>query len=170
MDYVSLFDTVPWDAVFRSMIQAGSIYILVLAGLKLVGRRVFDQKSPTDLVVLVLIAEACDLGLSDERAGYWGTIASVAVLLALGRISEQVPFLRHLVEPRPLCLYKNGRLDRAMMKKNLVEESDLDETAREYGLSSYRDFSSMMLEGDGHITGILHMKRGSSMPRDSSAK
>jgi uncharacterized membrane protein YcaP (DUF421 family) len=157
MDYVTILDAPPLESILFSVFQTATIYVFVLAGLKLVGRRVFGEKSPQDLVILFLIAEACDLGLSDEQAGYWGTIASVTTILVLGWLSDRIPFIRSIPNSRPVCLFRNNRLERKIMETFMIEESDLEETAREYGLSSYKDFDEIILEGDGRITGIMHM-------------
>lgn len=155
MDYTGIFAKPPMDAFFLSSLQTATLFILVLAGLKFVGRRVFGEKSPQDLVLLMLIAEACGFGLADQRAGYWGTVASVLTILVLGWICEKTPFLRQLIEAKPIVLFRDGRLDRKGLEKHMLDESDLDTVAREYGLSTYHEFSKVILEGDGQITGVL---------------
>lgn len=154
MQYVGIFQAPPLDAILLSMLQTATLFTLVLLGLKLVGRRVFGEQSPQDLVILVLIAEACDLGLSDERAGYWGTVASVLTILLLGWTCEKVAVLRRLLESHPVVLFENGKLHRKMMQKHYVDCEDLDLAAREHGLSSHKEFARIVLEGDGKITGV----------------
>ncbi|MBX7145979.1 MAG: DUF421 domain-containing protein [Alphaproteobacteria bacterium] len=155
MNYTTIFDSIPWPYIGNSIIQTISIYILVLLGLKIAGRRVFSERSPQDLIILLLIAEACDLGLSDERAGYWGTIASVITILLLGSLCERISWLRHLIESKPIIIYQNGHLYQKVMQQHMIEEDDLEETARQYGLKSYKEFTKIVLETEGHITGIL---------------
>lgn len=154
MDYISIFSAPPLGAIGLSVLQTATIFILVLLGLKLVGRRVFAEKGPQDLVILVLIAEACDLGLSDERAGYWGTVASVLTILFLGWLCERVPSLRKLLESDPVLLYESGHLYRARLRKFMVDEKDMEMMAREQGYASYREFKAVYLEGDGKLTGV----------------
>jgi len=154
MEYIGIFDVPPLAPVLLSVVQAVTLFVLVILGLKVVGRRVFGEQSPQDLILLLLIAEACDLGLSDERAGYWGTVASVLTILFLGWLSEKIPFIRKLIDCEPTPLYYDGKLDLRAMKKNMIDEDDLNVTAREYGLGSYREFSCIMLEGDGKLTGV----------------
>jgi uncharacterized membrane protein YcaP (DUF421 family) len=159
MDYAGIFTVPPPAAVALSVFQTATLFILVLLGLKAVGRRVFGELSPQDLIILLLISEACDLGLTDERAGYWGTVASVVTILLLGWFCEKVEPLRKLLESSPVVIYKNGRLDRRAMKKQMLDESDLATAAREYGLDSYREFETIILEGDGEITGTLPLQK-----------
>ena len=154
-DYVSIFDSIPWGAAGRSALQTAVLYVFLLAGLELTGRRVFAEQGPQDLLVLLLVAEACNLGLTDQEAGYWGTVASVLTIFVMGGVTERVPFLRRLVAGRPMTLFEEGRLDERALKKGMIDESDLEEVAREYGLRSYREFETVTLEGNGHITGVL---------------
>ncbi|HEY9685788.1 MAG TPA: YetF domain-containing protein [Coleofasciculaceae cyanobacterium] len=110
---------------------------------------------PQDLIILLLIAESCDLGLANEKAGYWGTIASVLTILVMGGIIERVPFIRKWLDGPTVVLCKDGQPDRKQMRKCLVDEDDLEKVAREYGMESYRDFNIIVLEGDGSLTGIV---------------
>jgi hypothetical protein len=40
----------------------------------------------------------------------------------------------------------------------MVDEADLELDAREYGLASYHDFSTIVLEGDGAVTGVVRLR------------
>ena len=159
MAYVSLFDPIPWQAVGNSVLQTFVLYWLVLLGIKKVGRRVFSEMSPQDIVVLMMVAEACNLGLSDDRAGFWGTVASVLTLFATGGLVERIRPLKRLLEEDPITLYEYGQLNKPALKKNLVDENDLQQVAHQYGLQDYTDFTCMTLEGDGSITGVLPDKQ-----------
>ncbi|HYD18410.1 MAG TPA: YetF domain-containing protein [Patescibacteria group bacterium] len=130
------------------------MFALVLAGLKLVGRRVFGEQSPQDLVILLLIAECCDLGLTHEEAGYWGTVVSVITILFLGWLCERVGLLRKAISSSPVVIYQNGKLERELMEHHMLDESDLHEAARHYGLEKYQEFRIITLEGDGDLTGV----------------
>ena len=155
MDYVSIFDVPPLKFVFLSMLQTVTLFIVVLLGLKLVGRRVFGEQGPQDLVILILIAEACNSGLNHQQAGYWGSAASVITILFLGWLCERTKFIRQFLEGRPVFIYERGTLNKTLMEKHMVDEGDLELAAREYGLASYHDFSTIVLEGDGAVTGVV---------------
>ena len=72
------------ELLMLSVAQTATVYCFILIGLKIVGRRVFAQRGPQDLVIIVLVAEASDLGLTPDEAGYWGSICSVVTLLMRG--------------------------------------------------------------------------------------
>lgn len=155
MDYVSIFDPIPWAAVGHSIVQTLFLYWTLLFGIKVAGRRVFAEMGPQDLVVLLLVAEACDLGLSDETAGFWGTLFSVLTILVTGAVVERIPFLRTNLESEPVELVRGGRLVPRAMASNMVDEHDLAHAARRYGFASFDDFDVMILESDGSITGVV---------------
>jgi uncharacterized membrane protein YcaP (DUF421 family) len=166
MDYISIVDIPPLKFILLSMLQTVTLFAGILLGLKLVGRRVFGEKGPQDLVILVLIGEASNLGLSHQEAGYWGSVASVMCILLLGFLCEKVKFIRRFLEGRPIFLYERGTLNRTLMEQHMVDEADLELAAREYGLASYHDFSTMVLEGDGAVTGVMH-PHALTIPRKS---
>jgi uncharacterized membrane protein YcaP (DUF421 family) len=155
MDYISIVDVPPLKFILLSILQTVTLFAGILLGLKLVGRRVFGEKGPQDLVILVLIGEASNLGLSHQEAGYWGSVASVMCILLLGFLCEKVKFVRQFLEGGPIFLYERGTLNRRLMEQHMVDEADLELAAREYGLASYHDFSTMVLEGDGAVTGTV---------------
>lgn len=163
--YTSIFDSIPWREVGHTVIQTITLYWLLLLGLRLVGRRVFGEMSPQDIIILLLIAESCNLGLTNEQAGYWGAVASVLTIFGVGAFAERVAPLRRILEEQPVVLFKNGQLHKREMKRNLVDENDLNQVAREYGLDSYHEFEAMTLEGDGSITGTLRLEMRSPRHR-----
>ena len=160
MDYVSIFDVPQLKFILLSIFQTITLFVLVLLGLKLVGRRVFGEQGAQDLVILILIAEASSNGLNHQQAGYWGSAASVITILLLGWMCERTKFVRQFLEGRPLFIYERGALDRTLMEKHMVDESDLESAAREYGLASYHDFSTIVIEGNGAVTGVVSTRTG----------
>jgi uncharacterized membrane protein YcaP (DUF421 family) len=92
--------------------------------------------------------------LGHEEAGYWGTVASVIMIFFLGAMLEKIPMLRHIMSAKPLLIYRDGQPYKDVMRKNMIDECDLEEVAREKGLPSYKSFEVIMLEGDGKISGI----------------
>jgi uncharacterized membrane protein YcaP (DUF421 family) len=155
MSYVTIFHPIPWPAVGQTVIQSITVYWLILLGLKLTGRRVFGEMGPQDLIILLLISESCDLGLANQEAGYCGTIASVFSILLMGNLVERTTFLRQFFEDKAVILYENGTIHEDLMRKHMVEHSDLEKTAREYGREHYRAFRKIVLEGDGKLTAVL---------------
>lgn len=159
MDYATIFDMPNWEAVGLSMLQASVLYLLVLCGLKLAGRRMFAELGAQEFVVLLLVADAANLGLTHNDGGFWSSVAAVITIITWGSVIDHIPVLRKLVEGKPRTLYANGRLDKKMMEKYRIQMDELDEAARCYGLASYKAFDRIILEGDGDLTGTVRQGR-----------
>lgn len=151
----TIFDPIPWQAVGISVFQTFVLYWLLMFGIRFAGRRVFGQLGPQDLVVLILIAEACNLGLTQEEGGFWATLGSVLTILLTGTIIERIPALQNFVEGQPIDLMKDGEILPDVMKKWLVQETDLHGAARKYGYDDFNVFEKMTMESDGSITGVF---------------
>jgi uncharacterized membrane protein YcaP (DUF421 family) len=87
------------------------IYIVILAGLRLSGKREIGQMTVFDLVVLLLISNAVQNAMVGPDTSLVGGIIAVLVLLlvniAVARLSIRWPRLRHLVEGTPTLLVSN---------------------------------------------------------------
>lgn len=139
----------------------------ILIGLKLVGRRVFGELAPQDLLLIVLVAEAVSTGLVPQEAGFTGSMVSVTVLMLNVWLMESIPQLRSWLESDAVVLYERRKLNREAMARYHISEGDLEKVARDYGHSRIDDFSKLVLEGDGSITGVLRAKKrdGDTKPK-----
>jgi uncharacterized membrane protein YcaP (DUF421 family) len=152
--YVTIFSPIPWDQIGITFIQAFALFWLVLIGLRLVGRRTFSEMGAQEIILLLLISEATDLGITHGKAGFWGSVASVVALLLTVYIVDHLPFLQINMESNPVQIKRDGKLDKELLKKHRIEEEDLQKAARKYGVP-LDAFESLTLEGDGSITGIV---------------
>lgn len=140
------------ETVARTLV----VYVLVLVGLRLAGKREVGQMTPFDLVVVLLIANAVQkamVGPDDSLTG--GLIAAGVLLTAnytLAFASDRIPWLRQAVEGTPTLLISDGRL----IEKNLRSERlDVDEVRmamREHGVEHIEDVRLAVLETDGSIS------------------
>lgn len=152
MSYADIFTVPDIPLLGLSVLQTAVIFGLIMAGLQVVGRRVFAQRSPQDLVIIVLVAETCGLGFAHQEAGFWGAVVSILTILIMGYLTERIKFIRQGLIKKPVILYQNRILDRELMNKHMVDESDIEEVAREKSAMTYKDFDLVVLEGDGRIS------------------
>lgn len=152
MSYADIFTLPDIELLLLSALQTAVIFSLVMAGLQIVGRRVFAQRNPQDLVIIVLAGEACGLGFTHEEAGFWGTIVSVVTLLLLGHMVERYGIFRKVLTKTPVVLYADGKLHQDLMARHMVDETDIEEVAREKSATTYKKYDLVILEGDGRIS------------------
>lgn len=152
--YVTIFSPIPWEQVGISFVQAFAIYWIVLLGMKLVGRRTFAEMGPQEVILLLIISEATDLGVTHGDAGFWGSVASILALLLTVFIVDKVPFTETLLQGKAVVLMDNGTYHQALLRKHRIQMDDLEAVGRRYGVP-LQAFECLVLEGDGTISGII---------------
>jgi uncharacterized membrane protein YcaP (DUF421 family) len=140
--------------------RAVLVFFYGLVMLRLSGRRTFAQMSAIDLVISIVVGS----NLSRAMTGgvpFWGTLASVAVLvalhLALAHAVARSPALSKWVEGCPVVLAENGKIREDARLRCKISMSDLDESLREHGLDGLNDITQtrkLVLEPSGKISVI----------------
>ena len=156
-NYPSIFDlrSIPWGAVGVSALQTFVVYWFAMAGLRLVGRRSIGELGPQDVVLLLLLSEALNAALVVPSAGFWGGLASAAVLLVNLGITERIRPVRRALDGEAVVVLRGGIPLRTVMERYQVDDGDLAKLAREYGVARPEEFEVVVLEGDGSLTGVL---------------
>jgi uncharacterized membrane protein YcaP (DUF421 family) len=145
--------TVPvWNIVLRTAV----IYLMVLVGLRLAGKREIGQMTVFDLVVLLLLANAVQNAMVGPDTSLTGGVLAAVVLLALNagvaRLRLRWPRLRRLVEGTPTLLVLRGEVIPAHMRREGMDQETLEAALREHGVADLEDVEMAVLEIDGSIS------------------
>lgn len=162
---------VPQGSIIELVIRGSVIYLALFLLLRVIIRRRVGALSMTDLLVIVLIADAAQNGM----AGEYQTITEGIVLcgtifgwsLLLDWLAFHVPFLRGWLEPPPKELITHGRLQRRHMREELITEDELLSQLRQHGIEDPKDVSHAYVEPDGQISVV---KKSSSDSADAPGK
>ncbi len=145
-------------------LQSVAVYILVIACLRVLGKKGLAELSIADLVLIILIAEPLGALIPEENK-FWGTIICILTLTAANYFFEWMIFkskkFRDLVEGTPIILIRKGKIITKNMKKENVTLENLKESIRSNGLKDISDVDLGILETDGEI---------SIIPKDSEEK
>ncbi|NBO19097.1 MAG: DUF421 domain-containing protein [Proteobacteria bacterium] len=162
------FAPVDWGRIFTpglpllEIITRGSIvYLSIFFMLRVVLKRQAGSLGITDMLVVVLIADAAQ----NAMAGTYNSVPDGLVLVGtlvfwnyfLEWLAYYFPFIETCIHPQPLPLIQNGKMLRHNMRKELVSEEDLMSALRENGIENLRDVKRACMEGDGKIS-ILEKK------------
>ena len=162
--------SIDWSALFVPSMHVGEVVLrgtavyLFLFFLLRVLRREAGQLGISDLLVVVLIADAAQNAMSSD----YRSITEGAILVAtiafwdyfLDWLSFRMPALQRLLRPAPLLLIRNGRLQRGNMKREMLQEDELMAQLRESGVRSAGEVKVCYLEGDGRISVIPRNAKG----------
>jgi uncharacterized membrane protein YcaP (DUF421 family) len=152
-----------WDIALR----CGVVYLVLLIGLRLAGKREIGQMTVFDLVVLLLISNAVQNAMVGPDTSLVGGLVAAAVLLAvnalLARLRLRWPRLRRMVEGSPTLLVVRGQVMTQAMLREGLDRQELDAAIREHGVVGIEEVDLAVLETDGSISVVpagSPMKRG----------
>ena len=136
----------------------GTIVYLSLFFLLRMLRREAGAISISDLLVVVLIADAAQNAMASEYKSITEGIVLVTTIVFwdyfLDWLGYRFPLLRPLVHPAPLLLIKDGHIQRRSLRQVMITEEELIEELREQGVESVEEVKKSYLEGDGRISVI----------------
>jgi uncharacterized membrane protein YcaP (DUF421 family) len=136
--------------------RAAIVYVAVLVGLRLGGKREIGQMTVFDLVVILLIANAVQNAMTGSDVSVTGGLVAAGVLLtlnyALGVVRERVPFLRRAVEGDPTLLVSNGKFIEGNLRREGIDADLVMMAIREHGVGNLKEVEMAVLETDGSIS------------------
>jgi uncharacterized membrane protein YcaP (DUF421 family) len=154
-----------WNIVLRTAV----IYLVILIGLRLAGKREIGQMTVFDLVVLLLIANAVQNAMVGPDTSLAGGVLAAVVLLALNaavaRLRLRWPRLRRMVEGSPTLLVLHGEVMADHLRREGLDQETLEAALREHGVADLSDVEMAVLEIDGSISVVpaggatKHVKR-----------
>lgn len=160
IDWQALFEPqVSWLELF---VRGSAMYVFLFLILRLVLRRQAGSIGMTDLLVIVLIADAAQNAMAAHYESLSDGMVLVATLVFWNYLLEWLGFhfprFEAVIHPPPLALVKNGRMQHANMRKELISEEDLMSRLREKGIERIGDVKRASLEGNGRISIVTHDK------------
>lgn len=149
------FDTPVLEIVLRGSV----VYLALFAMLRFVLKRQAGAMSISDLLVVVLIADASQNAMADDYTSIPDGIALVATIigwsLLIDFVGFHVPWARRLASPPPLPLVKDGTMLYRNMRRELITEEELRSHLRLQGAERFEDVKYACMEGDGRISVVM---------------
>ncbi len=138
------------------VVRTVAVYVVVLVGLRLVGKREIGQVTVFDLVLLLLIANAVQNAMLGPDTSLTGGILAALVLLlvdaAIGRLRLRSPRLSRWVEGTPTLLVLHGKVIPQHMRREGIDQETLLTALREHGVAEVGEVETAVLEIDGSIS------------------
>ncbi len=145
-----------WESVLQIVLRTSVIYVLVLVGIRLTGKREVGQMTPFDLTLLLLLSNAVQNAMVGQDSSLLGGIVAAIVLLGLNYLLAEVAGFnrrfRKLVQGSPTLLIHNGQCIADHIAKEHVSMDEINRALREHGISEVQDVALAVLEVDGAIS------------------
>jgi uncharacterized membrane protein YcaP (DUF421 family) len=144
----------PLEIVIRGTLVYLSLFVL----LRVVLKRQAGTFGITDMLLVVLIADAAQNAMSGEYKSIGDGVLLVATLIFWSYVLDMLAHKSRLIEqftyPAPLKLVENGKLLRRNMRREFITEAELMSQIREKGVDQLTDVRAAFMEGDGQISVI----------------
>ena len=132
------------------------IYLLVLAGVRLSGKREVGQMTPFDLTLLLLLSNSVQNAMTGPDTSLVGGMVAATVLLVLNYLIANVSGanrrFRKFIQGQPSMLIHDGQVIESHMAKEHVSMDELERAMREHGIADYHQVAIGVLEVDGSMS------------------
>jgi uncharacterized membrane protein YcaP (DUF421 family) len=142
------------DIVLRAIVAF--FFILLLT--RIVGRRELSSLEPFDLILLVVIGDLVQQGVTQNDFSLTGmllvgsTIGVLTVVVSYGNF--RFPFLRPLLEGEPVIVLQDGKPIARNLARNRITLEELQAAARREQIAELADVEWAVLETSGNISFI----------------
>lgn len=152
------------------LIRATAVYWFLWVLVRGTGKRSLGELTPLDLLVLIVLGDLVQQGVTQEDMSIVGAavVATVFVLwtVATDRLTHRSGRLAAFIAGEPAVLVEHGRIlvDRLAMERLSID--DLHEAARQQGIESLGRVRFCILETDGKFSFITDDPDGPTAPPD----
>jgi len=137
-------------------LRTGVIYLLVLIGIRISGKREVGQMTPFDLTLLLLISNSVQNAMTGPDTSLAGGAVAATTLLIMNYLVAELSGgnrrFRKFIQGQPSLLVHDGQIIESHMAREHVSMDELERSLREHGVATYKDAALAVLEVDGSIS------------------
>lgn len=132
------------------------LYLLIIAGIRLMGKRQVGELEPSELVLALIIADLAAVPMQDFGIPLLTGIIPIFTLLSLTMIISVLTMksvrIRALFCGRPSIIVEDGKILQSEMRKNRFTVDELMEELRMKGITDLSTVKYAILETNGQIS------------------
>jgi len=145
--------------LFASCVRTTVVYLVLIAAVRLMGKRQIGQLEASEFVVTMLAANLATLPIEDPDFPLSTGLASILTVLALelvlSMVSMRSVWLRKLLCGKPVILIENGKILRENLRRTRVHLDELTEHLRQREVLDITTVRYAILETDGSLSVFL---------------
>lgn len=132
------------------------MYFIMVAALRLMGKRQIAELQPSELVVTIMISNLATLALENRDLGLQDGLVPVLTLVGLdilmSFLTMRFPWLGTLLSGKPKEIIRNGRVDEEALKSLRFTREDLKESLRTQQVFDVSKVRSAVVETNGQVS------------------
>jgi uncharacterized membrane protein YcaP (DUF421 family) len=145
-----------WATALQIVVRTGAVYLLVLIGVRLTGKREVGQMTPFDLTLLLLLSNSVQNAMTGPDTSLAGGAVAAVVLLSLNYLVAELSGInrrfRRIVQGSPSLLIHDGELLMDHMQREHLTTDEVMRSLREHGIGSVGEVAIGVLEVDGSLS------------------
>jgi uncharacterized membrane protein YcaP (DUF421 family) len=154
------------DIVARAFVAFCFVFLLT----RLIGRRELSSIEPFDLVLLIVVGDLVQQGVTQNDLSLTGLVLAVGAFGVLTLTTSYLGFrfrrIRPLLEPEPLILVEDGAVIEKNLRKERLTREEIAGEARLQQITSIEDVKWAVLESGGRISFVPKSGGGGSGSSD----
>ena len=159
------------DVLILSYFRTILLYLVLIAVIRLMGKRQIGQMEPSEFVVTMLVANLASIPMQDGGiplfSGIVPIITVLGVELVLSALSLRSLKIRRLLCGKPVILIENGNILQKNLKKTRVTLDELTGHLREKDVLDLRAVQYAILETNGNLSVFPYPKEKPASAKDA---
>ena len=156
------------DIVLRASVTFAALYLL----LRLLGKREIGQLTPFELVVIVVMGDLVQQGVTHNDFSLTGSILAIATFafwaLVMSWATYLSPKLETLLDGRPQVIIRDGELIEANLRRDRITRAEVEAEMRLAGIAHMNQVAWAILETQGKSS-FIRKDGGEVKPDDDDA-
>ena len=138
------------------------LYLVLIAVIRLMGKRQIGQMEPSEFVVTMLVANLASIPIQDGGIPLFTGIVPIVTILGVELVLSSLCLrsigLRRFLCGKPVILMEEGRILRKNLQKTRITLDELTEALREKDVLDLRSVQYAILETNGRVSVFLYPK------------
>jgi uncharacterized membrane protein YcaP (DUF421 family) len=140
------------DIVVRAVV----LYLFMLFVMRVIGRRELSSLSAVDLVLLIVLGDAIQQGLTQDDYSVTGAVIAISTIAALQVLVSYVSFrsrrVRKVLEGHPIVVIQDGKLLEQNLRRQRMTPDELAEEMRIQQIANFEEVQWGILESNGSVS------------------
>jgi uncharacterized membrane protein YcaP (DUF421 family) len=139
-------------------LRATAMFFFMVVLTRVVGRRELSSLSPFDLVLLIVLGDAIQQGLTQDDYSFTGALIVVITIagwqVATSYLSFRWGRARAVLEGMPIVVIQDGRVIEENLRRERMTQDELAEGMRLQQIARFEDVEWAILERNGSVSFI----------------
>jgi uncharacterized membrane protein YcaP (DUF421 family) len=140
------------------VLRTAAVFVVLLVLTRVIGRRELSQLQPFDLILLIILGDAVQQGLTQDDYSLTGAFLVIFTFALLqvfvSWVGYKFPKARPVLEGEPIVILQDGKLIERNLKRERLTEEEVAEEARCNGIEHLAQIRWAVLETNGKISFI----------------